>query len=286
MLLDQVTPLILSFNEAANVGRTLAKLGWARDIVVVDSFSDDYSEEIAKSFAAVRFFQRAFDTHQNQWNFGLFNTGIKTPWVLALDADYVLTDELVSELESLKPQETTNGYSARFVYCVDGKRLRSGIYPPVTVLYRRDCATYEQDGHTHRVRIVGEVRDLRSRILHDDRKPFKSWLNSQARYTELEAQKLLTTAMQDLSWPDRIRHLHLVAPPLMLIYCLFVRGGVLDGLAGFRYAFERTIAELLLSLHLIKRRLGRSARLSVTRSVEQLESQRPDSTPDFKIQSS
>ena len=80
-MLDQITPLILTYNEAPNIGRTLESLSWASDIVVVDSFSDDETLEIAASFPQVRIFQRAFDSHRNQWEFGLRETEIKTPWV-------------------------------------------------------------------------------------------------------------------------------------------------------------------------------------------------------------
>jgi glycosyltransferase involved in cell wall biosynthesis len=284
-MLDQITPLILTYNEAPNIARTLRQLTWATEIVLVDSFSEDETVEIASSFPQVRIFQRRFDTHRNQWTFGLTDTGIETPWVLALDADYLLTDELIAELELLRPLAAVNGYTARFIYCVKGKALRSGIYPPVTVLYRREAASYDQDGHTHRVRIAGVINDLQSKIVHDDRKPITSWFNSQARYTKLEAEKLLTTERQDLSWPDWMRRLCIVAPPLMLIYCLFVRGGILDGWAGFHYAFERTIAELMLSLHLIQHRLGVRA-LADTRMVEKPEPQTAETTPKFKIQSS
>src|SRR6185369_1762222 len=96
-MLDQITPLILTYNEAPNIPRSLEALSWAKDIVVVDSFSDDNTVELAKSFPQVRLFQRAFDSHRNQWEFGLKETGISTPWVLALDADYVLSDELVAD---------------------------------------------------------------------------------------------------------------------------------------------------------------------------------------------
>src|SRR5436853_2457479 len=85
IMLDSITPLILTYNEAANIGRTLEQLRWARDIVVVDSFSDDETVEIAGSFPHVRVFQRKFDNHGAQWNFGLSETGIATEWVLALD---------------------------------------------------------------------------------------------------------------------------------------------------------------------------------------------------------
>ncbi|HSL54262.1 MAG TPA: glycosyltransferase family 2 protein, partial [Pyrinomonadaceae bacterium] len=187
-MLDQITPLILTYNEAPNIARSLGALSWANDIVVVDSFSDDDTIKITHLFPHVRVFQRAFDCHRNQWEFGLKETGISTPWVLALDADYVVSDELIAELKTLTPEPQTAGYRASFVYCIKGRKLRSGIYPPVTVLYRRDAATYVQDGHTQRVAIEGAIEDLRAPIFHDDRKSLKRWFSSQSRYTELEAQ--------------------------------------------------------------------------------------------------
>ena len=252
-MLDQITPLILTYNEAPNIARSLAGVSWAKDVVVVDSFSDDDTIAIAKSFPQVRVVQRAFDNHRNQWEFGVKETGITTPWVLALDADYVLSNELVAELAELRPEAGTIGYRANFIYCINGKRLRSGIYPPVTLLYRREAASYIQDGHTQRVSLPETVNDLRAPVLHDDRKPLRRWLRSQARYTELEAQKLLTTDASELRLADRLRRWIVLAPPLMLLYCLIVRGGVLDGWQGFYYAFQRSVAELMLSVNLVHR---------------------------------
>ena len=246
-MLDQITPIILSYNEAPNIARTLTRLSWARDVVVVDSLSDDDTIEIAKSFVNVRVFQRYFDSHRNQWEFGLKETGISTPWVLALDADYLVSEELVAELRRLKPDIQTHGYRTRFVYCIKGKQLRSGIYPPVTVLYRRNFASYIQDGHTQRVALDGPVEDLRCPILHDDRKSLSHWFKSQARYTDLEAEKLRVANRAELGLADRMRHWRVVAPPAMLVYCLIVRGGIFDGWAGFYYAFQRAMAELMLS---------------------------------------
>src|SRR4051812_11457994 len=101
-MLDQITPIILTYNEASNIRRTLDAVSWARDIVMVDSFSDDATLMIVSQIPRVRVFQRQFDCHQDQWNFALKETGIATEWVLALDADYVLTPELVEELKSVQ----------------------------------------------------------------------------------------------------------------------------------------------------------------------------------------
>jgi len=272
-MLDKITPLILTFNEAPNIARNLSQLSWANDIVLVDSYSTDKTLQLASEFTNVRIFQRQFDTHQQQWSFGLKETGITTPWVLALDADYILTDEVIAELKTLQPPDEVSGYRASFIYCYQGKHLRSGVYPPVTVLYRRDLASYEQDGHTQRVSVNGEVQNLLGPILHDDRKPLSHWLTSQARYAELESKKLLTAESATLSLTDRIRRWYLIAPPAVLFYCLFIRGGVLDGWAGFHYAFERTVAELMLSLHLIQNRLGRPVRTEVSEQSHELKVQ-------------
>lgn len=251
-MLDQVTPLILTYNEAPNIGRTLEQLRWAKDIVVVDSFSEDDTVEIVKDFPNSRVVQRTFDNHAAQWNFGLNETGISTEWVLALDGDYLLTPETIDELKGLRPLASTMGYRAEFTYCINGRPLRSGLYTPVTVLYLRSLAKYTQDGHTQRLVLDGEVEMLRSRIHHDDRKPLSRWFESQQRYMALEAKKILASDSSALSGAERIRRWRVIAPLAVLFYSLIIRGGVLDGWPGFYYAFQRMLAELLLSLYLIE----------------------------------
>lgn len=250
-MLENITPLILTYNEAPNIRRTLEQLRWARDIVIVDSFSDDETLRIASGFPQVRVYQRQFDSHAEQWNFGLRETGIHSEWVLALDADYALTEPFLAEVEALAPDPDASAYRGKFVYCVNGKRINSGIYPPVTLLFRRGVSSYVQDGHTQKLTVEGQVCNLRSPLLHDDRKPLNHWLAAQARYTKLEADKLLSANSGELSGADRVRRWRVVAPPAMLFYCLMIRGGLFDGWAGFYYAFQRTLAELMLSLHLI-----------------------------------
>ena len=242
----------LTYNEAPNIARTLDQLRWSRDIVVVDSFSDDETLEIVSDYPQARVVQRKFDNFAAQCNFGLTATGIATEWVLNLDADYELTPELVAELASLQPATEVVGYRARFTYCIFGRRLRSGIYPPVTVLFRRSKGVFRQDGHAHRVALNGRIEPLKAAILHDDHKPLSQWLGAQSRYTKLEAEKLLSSTPDSLSWTDRIRRWRVIAPGAMLVYCLIIRGGVLDGWAGFYYAFQRALAELMLSLHLLE----------------------------------
>jgi len=271
-MLDQITPLVLTYNEAPNIGRALRQLRWAREIIVVDSFSDDETLEIVKSFPQARIVQHDFESHAAQWNFALAEPSLATEWVLALDADYILPDELIAEMAALQPTAETFGYRARFAYCVDGHRIRSGLYPPVTVLYRRRDARYLPDGHAHRLIIDGDVLNLKEPILHDDRKSLGRWFQSQQKYMALEASKILGAERAGQSVSERIRRLRLVAPFAVLFYCLVWRGGIFDGWPGLFYASQRMLAELILSLHLIEhdiKRLRRRQHATTDRAPDQ-----------------
>jgi glycosyltransferase involved in cell wall biosynthesis len=259
-VLDRITPVVLTYNEAPNIARTLERLAWARDIVVVDSGSDDATREIVARFPQARFVSRAFDKHVNQWNHGIEETGIRSEWILALDADYVLTPEFVDELAALRPTDAIDGYRTRFRYCIEGRPLRGSLYPPVTVLFRRGRARYVQDGHTQRIVVAGGVAQLRSFVLHDDRKPFKRWLASQQKYAVLEARKLREQSWTSLSWQDRVRRVPFLSPLPVAFYCLVVRRCALDGRAGLTYVGQRVIAETILSLKLVARTRERPPR--------------------------
>lgn len=254
--MNDITGLVLTRNEEPNIARMLGKLAWLPSIVVVDSESTDATREIAAGFPNVKVVTRPFTTHAEQWNFGLEGTGITSEWVLALDADFMVSDALAQEIQGLQPAADTAGYWASFEYCIDGRPLRGAAYPPVAVLYRRRNASYEQDGHTQRIRLHGAVGSLSAPIAHDDRKPLAQWLASQSRYMALEAEKLTATGAQ-LSIIDRARKAIVIAPPAMFLYCYIVRGGILDGRAGLFYAMQRAVAEGILSLFLVRRLLGR-----------------------------
>ena len=251
-MLSAITPLILTFNEAPNIRRTLERLTWAGAILVVDSFSTDTTLEILNSYPQVRVVQRKFDTFAGQCNFGLEQ--IRTSWVLSLDADYVLSEELVAELGRLVEGDAA-GFTASFRYCIHGRPLRRTLYPPRTVLYRRDKACYQDEGHGHRVQIDGPTRRLSGFIDHDDRKPLERWFKEQMRYASQEAEHLTTIPVTQFNRADRIRRKIIFAPALVFFFTLFGKGLILDGWPGWYYVFQRTLAEIILSLRLVEKKL-------------------------------
>lgn len=247
---QEITPLILTYNEAANIQRTLERLTWAKRIVVIDSYSTDETLEILESYPQVDIYQRKFDTHATQWNYGLEQ--VNSEWVLSLDADYVLTDELIDEFRTLNPDSSIDGYFIHFKYCVFGKPLRGTLLPPRQSLFRKSKSIYIDDGHTQLLKVSGKSDKLSSYICHDDRKPLSRWLWAQDRYMVIEVKKLSSTPNDELSWGDRIRKQKILAPFVILFYCLILKGGVLDGWHGWYYAFERMLAETLLSIRSIE----------------------------------
>lgn len=252
---DNITVLILTYNEEENIARTLEALRGFSDVLVLDSGSTDATTAIARRYGNVRIVTRKFDSHAVQWNYGLEACGEKRDWVLALDADYVVSEDLFNELRRLDPDDAVAGYWIGFDYSVYGRRLLRTIYPPVVALFRRRGAGYVQDGHTQRVRVSGQVLRLRGRMVHDDRKSLQRWLTSQANYSRLEADRLIATPWTDLSLRQRIRRTGLIAPWLVPLYCLIGCGGVLDGWAGLFYALQRGVAEAILSIRLVEARI-------------------------------
>ncbi|CAN5375627.1 N/A [soil metagenome] len=256
-MLGEITPVILTYNESANIGRSLERLTWAREVVIVDSGSTDDTLAIAARFPNTRVVHRPFDTHSRQWRFATSETGVTSGWILRLDADYMMEPALRDEIAGLTPDPGTAAYQIAFRYCMDGKPLRASLYPSQAVLFRRGRETFVQDGHTEKLRIDGPVVPLKNRLLHDDRKSLERWLQSQSRYQAAEAEKLATRPWSELSWPDRLRCTRVLGPVAVAVHCLFVKGLVFDGTAGLFYTAQRVTADMILSMHLLRRDLGK-----------------------------
>ncbi len=271
--MESLTAVILSRNEKENIARTLAALPGVEQIVLIDSLSADETVRIARGARSdVRVLERKFDTHTAQWNFGLEQ--VATEWVLTLDADYVLSSELQTEIAGLKPPPDVVGYFAEFEYRIFGHPLRASSYPPRVVLFRVKQARYVDDGHTQTLWIKSASNELRppfypgkpaaspteetarieklaSKIYHDDRKPLSHWIQSQDRYAILEARHLLAKPLNELNFQDRLRRRIFFAAPVIFLYLLFGRGLILDGWPGWFYVAQRCVAELLLSMRLL-----------------------------------
>jgi glycosyltransferase involved in cell wall biosynthesis len=253
--LDQITVLILTYNEMPNIGRTLDALSRFPEVVVLDSGSTDDTVDIVHRYPNTRVTFRPFDNHAVQWNHGLTSCGVQRPWLLALDADYRVPAILVDEIASLRPNSAVSGYRMPFRYCIFGRPLSATLYPPAVALYRRERAHYVQEGHTQRAIVCGKIEQLTGRIEHDDRKPLNRWIASQQKYASLEADHLLSKSIAELRRVDRIRLLAWPAPMLVFLYTLIVKRCIFDGLPGWFYVLQRTLAEAMIAIEIVDRRL-------------------------------
>ena len=252
MKLDQITPLVLTWNEEPNLRRCLERLRWAKEVFILDSGSTDATAAIAAEFPNTRLQVRAFDDHTSQWNFGI--DAVQTPWVLSLDADYVIGPGMEDEFQTLNDESGEDAFYASFRYLIHGTPLRACLYPPRAVLFRKDRCRYVNDGHTQLLQITGKTVELKTKIDHDDRKPLSRWFASQDKYARLEAEKL--SQQTELSLQDRIRRSLILGPIVVFLYTLGVKMTFLDGWAGWYYTFQRTLAEIMLSLRLLEKRIG------------------------------
>ena len=243
-MLENITPIILTYNEADNIERTLNALTWAKEVVVIDSYSDDATLSLCRNFDNVRLVQREFDGASQQCNFAL-EQNIQTEWVLSLDADYVLSSPLIKEMTRLEPQDHVSGFKISFDYLINGNKLKGSLYPPRLSLYRLNRAHYIQDGHTQRVIVKGEILKLYAKIKHDDRKPYSRWRTSQRRYALMEANKIRTLKWQSMTWPDRVRYVGL-GPLTVIPFTLLGKGLIFNGWPGLVYTGQRCIAETYL----------------------------------------
>ena len=248
---SQITPVIITYDEAKNIERCLSRLSWAQDIVLVDSFSRDDTLEIAGQFRNVRVYQREFDDFARQWRFALEHTEISTEWVLALDADYILMQGLIEELGVLAPASGTNAYRATFKYCICGRPVFGSLYQPVTILFRRQSGHFIQQGHAYRLRVSGETAPLKNSVFHDDRKPLSRWLTTQAQYAQQEAEYIDATEWTKLRLTGKIRALRFPAPFLVFFISLFWKGAILSGPRGLLYAFQRMLSEVMIVIALL-----------------------------------
>lgn len=123
-----ISVVIITLNEERNIAKCLDSVkAIADDVVVIDSFSTDKTEEICISHGA-RFVRHRFEGHIQQKNWAI--TQAKYPHILSLDADEVLSDELIEAIKEIKDNWKGDGYTMNRLNNYCGKWIRhTGWYP-------------------------------------------------------------------------------------------------------------------------------------------------------------
>jgi len=249
-----VSVLILTLNESGNIARCMNAVAWSDDIVVLDSFSTDETPVRAAALGA-RVHQRAFDTFADQRNYAIDAIGFRHDWVLHLDADEVVTDELRNEIAEVIQRDRYAAYRIASKLMFMGKWLRfSGMYPTYQVrLGRKDALRFQQVGHGQRETLeAARIGTLKAPYLHFGfSKGIADWIERHNRYSSDEARQGLRVLQENrvglaglFSLGDPVRRRRALKqlsvrlpcrPMLRFLYMYFLRLGFLDGRAGWVY---------------------------------------------------
>lgn len=194
---NSLSVLILTFNEQQHIERCINSVkDIADDIFIIDSYSTDKTVEIAKNMGAKVLQNKWQNNHAYQFNWGLENSNIKTEWVMRLDADEYITNELSLEIKnglSTLSNKTSGVYMRRRTYFM-GQWMKHGISYPIWVLRLWRYG----DGHCenrwmdeHIVLTRGDSVRFQHDLIDDNHNDLTWWTNKHNHYATREAADLL-----------------------------------------------------------------------------------------------
>ena len=258
-----VSVLILTKDEEVNLPVCLGSLSWADDVVVLDSGSTDRTEEIAREYGA-RVVFRKFDDYASQRNYGLIEIDYKYDWILMVDADESVPLDLAQEIlrATDAPEEDVALYRMRRKDYFMGKWLRhSSGYPTWFGRLARVGRVHVERAINEEYHADGRVSELDAHLHHYPfNKGIHAWLEKHNRYSTMEAAEKVAKRPFDFVWAELISSdpvqrrraqkaliYSLPGRPLLVFLLLFVvRGGFLDGRAGFTLCVLKAFYEFMI----------------------------------------
>ncbi len=228
----KISAVIITYNEEKNIARCLASLQKvADDIVVVDSFSSDRTEELVKA-AGARFVPHAFEGHIQQKNWAISQA--KYPHVLSLDADEALDEELEAAILALKENWTADGYRLNRLTNYCGKWIRHGLWYPDRKLRLWDSrkgAWGGQNPHDTFIMEKGSViQELPGHLLHYSIYSFEEHIAQIRKFTDISSKAAFDNG-------KRSNYFKLLFSPFLKFIRAYVfRLGFLDGKEGWMIA--------------------------------------------------
>jgi glycosyltransferase involved in cell wall biosynthesis len=253
-----VTAVIPVRNEEVNLLTCLEALGEFAHITVIDSSSTDRTADIVKMHGAEYVNFQWNGRYPKKRNWLLMNNPPKTPWVLFVDADEVVTSAFCEELRRTLPGTGHNGFWLRYTNYFLGRALRHGVPQRKLALFRVGSGLYERidedawsrldmEVHEH-PRIEGTIGEIESPVDHRDFRGLAKFLERHIEYAKWEAGRLLllqnenSDAGKHLTPRQKFKYANVEKfwyPWFYFIYAYVVRLGLLDGSAGFKYAFYK-----------------------------------------------
>ncbi|HEU4472097.1 MAG TPA: glycosyltransferase family 2 protein [Flavisolibacter sp.] len=231
----KVSAVLICFNEAARIGKTLSQLWWCDEIIVIDSGSSDATVPICREFGC-KVFTHPFTGFGEQKKYGVSKAA--NDWILCPDADEVLTDELIEEIRNELNQPKVE-FGAFMV-------PRNLVFMNKTFAYGKETGSYvvrlfnkklgNWDGAVvHETVVVdGPVKKLRNKILHYSYQDYGQFMNKINLYSTLAARKLLQRGSR------KSRLMVILAIPFNFFRYYVLDRNFLNGYRGFAWAVLNT----------------------------------------------
>jgi glycosyltransferase involved in cell wall biosynthesis len=243
-------------NEAHQIAECLKNIGYnfAKQIDIIDSFSDDNTVEIAKEFGA-NIFQVKWDgKYPKKRNWYLLNHTPKTKWVLFLDADEILTTEFKNKLAIVLKETKHNGFWLNYSIYMNDYKLKAGYPLKKLALFQTNKGLYEKideenwsvldmEIHEHPI-VSGTVGIIKEKIDHLVNFDDPNWKTKHKEYAKWEAKRFIkinseVNKKNTFSNSQKLKYSILKTPFSGTIFFLgsfFIMLGFIDGLSGLKYA--------------------------------------------------
>jgi glycosyltransferase involved in cell wall biosynthesis len=235
----KLTATIVTLNEEKNVARAIESLRCCEEILVIDSGSADRTRTLATQRGA-RVIPHAWPGYAAQKNWAAEQAA--NDWILSIDADEALSEELETELLTLKKiGMAADGYSMPRLAQYLGRWIRhSGWYPDRKVrLYDRRKARWVGEYVHESVQVDGTVTGLRSNLLHFTCDSLSAHMKTLDRYTTLAAQELTAKGK------SRPTYRLAVDPAWTFLRTYLLQQGFRDGFEGFTIAYMAALYTFL-----------------------------------------
>lgn len=225
----QISAVIITLNAERRLRQVLSALDFADETIVVDSGSTDSTIEICRDFG-VRLITREWEGYGRTKNHAI---GLaRSPWVLSVDADEVVSGELRREIEAIEPGARHAGFRIPRLNHYFGRALHhGGQYPDYQLrLFRAGHGRFNERPVHESLSVEGEVGTLGGPLLHYTYDTLEDYLDRFARYTRLEAIRLHGAGVRH--GPAGLARGLLLRPARKFVWRYLCRRGFLDGVPG------------------------------------------------------
>lgn len=240
MIMPELSVVIITLNEENLIGNCIDSVqGLADEVLVLDSFSTDRTEEICRQKGA-RFIQHKFEGYIEQKNKALELAAYD--FVLSLDADEALSPELRQSILEIKSSPSFPGFTMNRLNNYCGKWIRHcGWYPDTKLrLVDRKVARWKGlNPHDELMLEQGVSCHLKGDILHYSYHSIKGHVNQANHFTDISALAMFERGRKAPLW--RL----IVNPTLMFLKCYILKKGFLDGFYGFTISMISSHATFL-----------------------------------------